>query len=48
MILRKKRQDEAKSRFKQHKNNEKALKVGINQNKAEEAKEIRSKKETVK
>ena len=36
--------DEAKSRFKQHKNNEKALKVGINQNKAEEAKEIRSKK----
>ena len=32
--------DEAKSRFKQHKNNEKALKVGINQNKAEEAKEI--------
>ena len=36
--------DEAQSRFKRHKNNEKALKVGINQNKAEEAKEIRSKK----
>ena len=30
--------EEAQSRFKQHKNNEKALKVGINQNKADEAK----------
>jgi len=33
--------DEAQSRFKQHKNNEKALKVGINQNKADEAKDDR-------
>ena len=33
--------DEAQSRFKQHKNNEKALKVGINQDKADEAKEDR-------
>ena len=33
--------DEAQSRFKQHKNNEKALKVGINQNKADEAKDNR-------
>jgi len=35
--------DEAKSRFKQHKNNEKALKVGINKNKADEAKNDRKK-----
>ena len=33
--------DEAQSRFKQHKNNEKALKVGINKNKAAEAKDDR-------
>jgi len=33
--------DEAQSRFKQHKNNEKALQVGINQNKADEAKDDR-------
>ena len=36
--------DEAQSRYKQHKNNEKALKVGINQNKADEAKDMRAKK----
>jgi len=35
--------EEAQSRFKQHKNNEKALKVGINQNKADEAKDDRKK-----
>ena len=35
--------DEAQSRFQQHKNNEKALKVGINQNKANEAKTARKK-----
>lgn len=33
--------EEAQSRFKQHKNNEKALKVGINKNKADEAKKDR-------
>ena len=35
--------DEAKTRYKQHKNNEKALKVGVNQDKADEAKALRSK-----
>ena len=38
--------DEAQSRFKQHKNNEKALKVGINQDKADEAKEDRKDRRT--
>ena len=36
--------DEAQTRYKQHKNNEKALKVGVNQDKADEAKALRSKK----